>query len=314
VFANYHLRQEIAISLTRLLKRAIKKQPSLYRMAKLNYLILKGYYPILLDYPLNPIPRYGYTNPPHPKLYEIINKNRLEYKSKLEKFLKLKEYFWNIPVKEPSNSEEPHWLNGWIPGLDAVSLYSFLCQNNPEKYYEIGSGNSTKFARKAIIKHDLRTRITSIDPHPRTKINSICDTVIQRPLEQVDLSIFHELKANDVLFIDGSHRCFMNSDATVAFLDVLPRLSANVLVGFHDILLPYDYPPEWREFYFSEQYLMAVSLLAEGHKFDIVLPNFFVSKDSELNDVLTPIWDNSKTCAVKKCGWSHGWSFWIQTK
>ena len=300
--------------LPRFLKRMIKEPKLLHKIANMNYLLLKGHYPILLDYPLNPISRYGFANPPHSKLYEIINKNRVEYKSILKEFLKLKGSFWNIPAKESPNFEKPYWLNGWIPGLDAVSLYSFLCMNNPRKYYEIGSGNSTKFARKAISDYNLQTKITSIDPHPRTEINSICDTIIRLPLEQVDLSIFYELKAKDILFIDGSHRCFMNSDVTVSFLDILPNLSADVLVGFHDILLPYDYPPEWREYYFSEQYLLAVSLLAGHHKFDIVLPSFFVSKDSELNDVLNPIWENPQIEIVKKHGWSHGWSFWIQTK
>ena len=309
-------------------KKMIKKRPSLYKIAKVNYAMLKGYYPIMLgDYPLNPISRYGFANPPHSKLHAIINKNRSRYKSKLEQFLSLKEYFSCIPVRKPRNSEEPHWLNGWVPGLDCVSLYSFLCLNNPKKYYEVGSGNSTKFVRKAIMNHNLQTKITSIDPNPRTEIDAICDTIIRRPLEQVDLSIFDKLRANDVLFIDGSHRCFTNSDVTVTFLDILPRLSAGVLVGFHDIMLPYDYPPDWREYHFSEQYLLAVSLLAESTKFDIILPAFFVSKDSELNNVLTPIWEKlqkkisahereeySKSRGWSFCSWSDGWSFWIQTK
>lgn len=295
-------------------KNMLKKQHLLYEITKVNYRILQGYYPILLEYPLNLFPRYGYRKLPHTKLQEIINKNRVEYKNILEKFLRFKEYFWGFSVGKPSSPEEPYWMNDWIPGLDAVALYSFLCLNNPKRYFEIGSGNSTKFARKAIRDHSLQTEITSIDPHPRAEIDSICDSIIRRPLEDVDVRIFDDLKAKDILFIDSSHRCFMNSDVTVIFLDILPRLSAGVLVEFHDILLPYDYPLEWRKFYFSEQYLLAVSLLAEGHKFDIVSPNFFVSKDPELNGILAPIWYNHKTYVVKKRGWSHGWSFWVQTK
>ena len=286
----------------------------LYKIVKANYCILKGYYPIFLDYPVKPIPRYGYGKPPHSKLYEIINKNRIEYKNKLERLLRFKEYFSRIPVRAPSTPQEPYWMNRWIPGLDTVALYSFLCLNNPKRYFEIGSGNSTKFARKAILDHDLQTKITAIDPHPRTEITSICDTIIRHPLEDVDPCIFDELEVKDILFIDGSHRCFMNSDVAVTFLDILPRLSAGVLVEFHDILLPYDYPPTWRELYFSEQYLLAVSLLAKSNKFDITLPNFFISRDPELNEVIAPIWDTAEMYAVKKHGWSHGWSFWIQTK
>lgn len=300
--------------LVRVVKSLIRELPPLYRIAKVNYFALKGYFPIFLDYPVNPIPRYGYGKPPHSKLYGIINENRVEYENRLEKFLEFKEYFWKIPVNKPRSSREPFWMNDWVPALDTATLYSLLCLNNPKRYYEIGSGNSTKFARRAIIDHNLKTRITAIDPHPRAEIASICDTVINRPLEELDLSLFDELENNDILFIDASHRLFMNSDVAVTFLDVLPRLDTGVLVEFHDILLPYDYPPAWQEFYFSEQYLLAACLLAEGGKFSIVLPNFFVSNDLDLSESVTPIWDHPLMETIRKCDWSHGWSFWIQTK
>ena len=48
-----------------------------------------------------------------------------------------------------------------------------------------------------------------------------------------------------MVFFDGSHRTFMNSDATVFFLEVLPTLPAGTLVGIHDIYLPDDYPADW---------------------------------------------------------------------
>lgn len=266
--------------------------------------------PILLDYPVKPTPRYGYGKPPHPKLYEIINKNRIAYKNILESFLGFKEYFLQIPAESASDTQEPSWINKWLPGLDSVALYSLLCLNNPKRFIEIGSGLSTKFARRAILDHSLRTKITSIDPRPRAQIDLICDTVIRQPLEDVDLSLFDELETGDFLYIDGSHRCFTNSDVTVVFLDVLPRLKTGVFVEFHDISLPYDYSPGLAERYYSEQYLLAVYILAENNKFNIVLPNSFISEDSELNNILNPLWDEPKMQKVER----HGGSFWIQTK
>ena len=41
-----------------------------------------------------------------------------------------------------------------------------------------------------------------------------------------------------MVFVDNSHRVFMNSDVTACVLDVLPELSSGVLVGIHYILLP----------------------------------------------------------------------------
>lgn len=284
----------------------IKRHPFLRKISRM----LRSPQLIALDYPVHSTPRYGYEKPPHTMLYEIINMNRTSYKKTLRSFLSFKEYFLKIPVKGTNTSQEPCWINRWLPGLDSVALYSFLCLNNPKRYIEIGSGYSTKFARKAILDHDLRTKIISIDPHPRAEIDSFCDTVIRQSIEDIDLRIFYELEARDILFVDGSHRCFMNSDVTTFFLDILPRLRAGVFVELHDILLPYDYLPEWNERYYSEQYLLAVYILAKGNRFNIILPNAFISKDPELSHILDPLWDAPEMEEVER----HGGSFWIETK
>lgn len=266
---------------------------------------------IPIEYQIKLYPRYGYGKPPHPKLYEIINRNRIKYRSTLKRFLSFQEYFLKIPVKISKELKEPSWVNGWLPGLDSVALYSFLCLNNPKRYLEIGSGCSTKFARRAILDHNLQTKITSIDPQPRIEIDSICDNVIRQVLQDIDLTIFDELAAGDIIYIDGSHYCLMNSDVTVVFLDILPRLRPGIFVEFHDILLPYDYPPEEEsKRYYSGQYLLATYILAEGNKFEIILPNSFISMEQELSNILAPLWNIPKMSEVER----HGVSFWIQTK
>jgi hypothetical protein len=268
-------------------------------------------YPVFVDYPINPQPRYGYGKPPHPELYEIINRRRGTYEEVLRGFLRYKDAFVRInAVESAPQSRAPAWVNGWLPGLDAVAIYGFLCLHNPSRYFEIGSGNSTKFARRAIADQGLRTKITSFDPYPRAEIDAICDRLIRQPLEEVDLHIFAELEAGDILFVDHSHRVFTNSDATVVFLEIFPRLKPGVLVEFHDILLPFDYPLAWKERYYSEQYVLAAYLLAEGNTFDILLPNVFVNNDQELRQVLFPLWQDPKMQDVE----THGVSFWIQRK
>jgi hypothetical protein len=264
---------------------------------------------ILLDYPVKSVPRYGSGKPAHPILYNILNRNRNRYQTELKNAIRLKEYFANISVTDPGKPEEPFWYNGWLPTMDGVAIYYFLVQNKPEHYLEIGSGNSTKFARRAIRDHNLPTKITSVDPQPRAEIDQICDKVIRQPLEDVDLAIFNELEKGDILFIDGSHRCFMNSDATVAFIDVLPRLNPGVFVEIHDIFLPYDYPASWDELYYTEQYLLAAYLLAEGKKIDPVMPMAFIGNDPELSLIFTPLWDDPRMKGAEH----HGVSFWLET-
>lgn len=266
-------------------------------------------HPVFLDYKVDLSPRYGYGKPPHPLLYDIINENREGYRLLLNAFLQFTEQLIQIPVYKREESK-PSWINGFLPGLDSVSLYGLLALNNPVRYFEIGSGNSTKFARKAIDDYGLRTRIVSIDPHPRAEIDSLCDRIIREPVENVDISVFDELETGDILFVDNSHRAFTNSDATVTFLDILPRLKQGVIVEFHDIFLPYDYTSSFAKRWYSEQYLLACFLLAGGNRIEVLLPNMFICNDEELSILLTPLWERPELRGVER----HGGSFWIRMR
>ena len=82
----------------------------------------------------------------------------------------------------------------------------------------------------------------------------------------------------------------MNSDVTMLWLDVLPRLKPGVIVHIHDVFLPYDYPPEWASRYYSEQYMLAASLLA-GNPMEILFPSHFVQRDAALASRLDPLWE-----------------------
>jgi hypothetical protein len=171
--------------------------------------------------------------------------------------------------------------NHFYTGLDAFSLYGLLCQYNPKRYIEIGSGNSTKFARQAIKDYQLQTQIISIDPYPRAEIDQLCDQVIREPIEETDLSIFKELEAGDILFIDSSHYVLQNSDVTVMFLEILPFLKPGVLVHIHDVYLPWDYPSHWVERNYSEQYMLALMLLCNASDYEIIFPSYYASESPE---------------------------------
>ena len=131
-------------------------------------------------------------------------------------------------------------------------------------------------------------------------------------MEAVDLSVFEQLESGDVLFVDCSHTVYMNSDATVFFLEVLPRLKAGVFVQIHDIFLPYDYPISWGKNYYAEQYLLAAHIMSENRMFDILLPNYFIIVDPELGGGLFPQWDHLKVQSPALDNW--GGSFWLRTK
>ncbi|MBV9075508.1 MAG: class I SAM-dependent methyltransferase [Acidobacteria bacterium] len=271
--------------------------------------MFKGYYPVFLDYPFVPRPRYGHGKPPHAQLYAQFAALKPEITKLLSEFLKFEDGMRRIPLRKTKHTADPSWINKWFAGLDVFALYGFIASSKPKLYLEIGSGFSTKLARQAIQEEQLRTRILSVDPRPRAEINPLCDELFRRPLEDVDLALFKRLNAGDILFFDGSHRAFMNSDVTVFFLDILPNLSPGIFVHIHDIELPYDYPAERAHWYYSEQYLLAVALL-EGHKnFRVLLPNAFVSQEPDCLEALNPLWNAPGLKGVPKTGNS----FWLQT-
>ena len=270
--------------------------------------IRKGHFPIFVRYPVHPRPRYGYAGQaPHPFLSRIFEAGSETYRAQLESFKPLEADLLRINKTEAEDGQEPYWNNPWFSSLDAVALYGYLATRKPRLYLEIGSGNSTKFARRAIRDHHLDTRIISIDPHPRAEIDRLSDEVIRQPLEAVDLAVFDRLTKDDLLFFDGSHRCFMNSDVTVFFLEVLPRLPGGILIQVHDIYLPDDYPPQRALHYESEQYLIAAMLLGGCRQYETLLPVRFAANDQRLAAILDGLW---KAPGAKIS--PGGASFWMQ--
>lgn len=223
-----------------------------------------------INFPPDFQPRYGYSREISKHILSIFLHNNAKMRDMIASFAEYREHFSAIPIATAIKPMDPRWINGWFPSLDGMVLYHLLAERNPATYVEIGSGNSTKFARRAIEDHKLRTRIISIDPEPRTEIDVIANEVIRSGVEFVDISLFSQLEAGDVVFFDGSHRSFQNSDVTVFFIDILPELKAGTCVGIHDVLWPWDYPPAWVERYYNEQYMLGTYMLAFGTSFPLI--------------------------------------------
>jgi predicted O-methyltransferase YrrM len=269
-------------------KRTLSRERTAHRAVRLAERLTSQIY-LPLDYPPSAadVPRYGWDRPPHPGLEAVLARHDDRY------------------AAEPGWIQEPQWL----AGMDVVSLYGYVRLRKPRRYLEIGSGNSTKFVARAKRDGALDTDITSVDPQPRSEVNQLCDRVVRQPLETVDLSLIEHLEAGDLVFFDGSHRAFMNSDVTTFFLDVLPALPPGVLVGVHDILLPWDYPPHWARRYYSEQYLLAACLLSGGGLVQPRLPCHYAHLHPELCAILQPLWSDPRLRDVDP----RGFAFWFTT-
>jgi hypothetical protein len=264
---------------------------------------------LFLDYPVVMQPRYGHGKKAHPELEEIINRQRPQYEELLTFAAQHQAAFLDIKTSDQQNDPSlPAWNNGFFPGLDIVMLYSLLGYYKPATYLEVGSGNSTKVAALAKKHFNLSTRLVSIDPQPRVEMDKLADEVIRQPLENVDFARIYELGENDILFIDNSHRILPNSDGMVFFLEIMPRLKKGVIVHVHDIYLPYDYPQFMCDRAYTEQYGLAIYLLANPEKFKVIMPNYFVSEDRHLAAILGSLWKTPTMTNVEQ----HGGSFWFQ--
>jgi hypothetical protein len=161
----------------------------------------------------------------------------------------------------PDNPPEPRWNQDWFPRLDALTAYVTVRRAQPARIVEVGAGHSTRFLARAIRDGHLETRLTSIDPQPRATLLGF--DVITKPLQEIPFSIFEGLTSGDILFVDSSHVLQTGSDVERLFEDILPLLPFGVLVHFHDIFLPDDYPVEWAYRRYNEQCAVA-GLLETG--------------------------------------------------
>jgi len=262
---------------------------------------------LTVDYSVSSTPRYGATVPPHAPMKSLLDASRPLFASIINDLAANKPLLDSVGAeRSDADALAPCWNNGWFPPLDAAVLMHLLTTQKPRRYVEIGSGNSTLFARHAIDFAGLATTITSIDPQPRRGIDRLCTEVIRSPLERTDLAVFDELEAGDILFFDGSHRVFTDSDVTVFFLEVLPRVKVGTLVHVHDIFWPVDYPREWGQRFYSEQYMLAMLFLYAPEKFETLFASAYVSLDTELSDQVANLTPGNSFFGF------YGMSYWFR--
>ena len=274
-------------------------------MGKFGWVKIKDYYSN------NSCRRYGGVVPQHARIESVLGAQSEEYEKRIKGFASFMGQFLTIPLSSfATSAKEPVWNNGFFPAFDAISLFGFISTLKPRTYFEVGSGHSTRIAAKAKALNSPSTRIISIDPFPRAEIDELCDEVIRKPLEECDLSVFDELSDNDILFFDGSHRVLQNSDTEVFFFDILPRLKRNVYIHLHDIYWPFDYPDEWSQRMYSEQYVLGGLLLYAWESFEIILPNVYISWCTNLLDHFRELWEAPGLQGIGK----EGVSFWFMKK
>jgi SAM-dependent methyltransferase len=254
------------------------------------------------------MPRYYHA------LEEILSAGDQQYARLLRDLSPLTDSLFRISLKRPWDNHEPYFEDAsYFSHLDAVALYLLVAHYRPQQIIEIGSGTSTKYMRRAVKDGGLATRIVSIDPHPRAEIDAICDRIVRKNVLDVPVDFFRSLGPNDFLFVDGSHLVFAGTDAPYIFFEILPILAPGVIIHFHDIFLPEDYPTsrQWQDMYYNEQYCLA-AFLSHNSDYSVLLPNHYLGKFRP--QLVAENLDLSKAPQTDKVCFRSGSSFWLQKR
>ncbi len=194
----------------------------------------------------------------------------------------------DIPMRDPGVPGEFFLTNLGFETVDAELLYGMVRRFQPQRVIELGSGYSTLLINLACQRNaadGVETAHEVFDPHPRphilgeemrapSKLTAISAT-------DVPLSEFSGLKPGDILFVDTTHTVKIASDVNFVILDVLPVLRPGVIVHFHDIFLPWEYPRQWfaeMHWYWAEQYLLQ-AFLAYNRSFEILVPAHALARE-----------------------------------
>lgn len=194
----------------------------------------------------------------------------------------------DVPVADSGVRGRFFMGNPGFATVDAELLYAMIRAMRPERVVELGSGYSTLLINQACRRNCADGAATvheAFDPFPRPHIlgDKLPEPSRLTAISATDvpLDVFSSLSGGDILFVDTTHTVKLASDVNFIVLDVLPVLAAGVVVHFHDIFLPWEYPRHWlteMHWYWTEQYLLQ-AFLTHNRDFEVVIPAHVLARD-----------------------------------
>jgi hypothetical protein len=194
-------------------------------------------------------------------------------------------YYDEQPFPVERTGDTRYWFDNQSFGAaDALALYFLLRRLEPKRIIEVGSGwSSTVMLDTSERFLACRPEITLVEPYPDQLLSLLRDGDLDRcrllphAVQDVPVSEFAALDANDVLFIDSTHVSRLASDVNYEIFDILPALQSGVYVHLHDIFYPFEYPLQWSDEGrgWNEAYVLR-AFLEYNDEFEIVLWNDLV--------------------------------------
>jgi hypothetical protein len=221
---------------------------------------------------------------------------------------RFQEEYARFPKASTGVPHEFYFDNPLFSGTDALALYGMIRHFRPRRVIEVGSGFSSRVAARALVANGAG-ELVCIEPYPQEVLRKGFPglrTLIEREVQKVDLAVFEELGAQDLLFIDSSHVVRVGGDVNFLFLEVLPRLKPGVLVHVHDIYFPLPGRRDWvmqeRRFW-NEQDLLQAFLVC-NREFEVLLANAYVARK----------YPRQMQAAFPSSPWHGGGSFWMRRR
>jgi Methyltransferase domain len=175
---------------------------------------------------------------------------------------------WRPPLNPPGDQLGFHLDNPYYGPLDADVLYGMVRHLRPARVLELGSGYSTLVIEAAAALNaaeGVTLSHTVVDPFMSPLLSTLEDEVrrLEVPAQSLPPDEFESLQAGDVLFVDSTHTVKPGGDVVFVVLEALGMLAPGVVVHFHDIFRPFEYPrllserfnKHWQEHHLLQAFL-----------------------------------------------------------
>lgn len=218
---------------------------------------------------------------------ELNTSSQLKLVNEFSKFyneVPFKDKKINVESKEEKTAKRYYYCNNSFGHSSAITLYSIMRYFKPKNIIEIGSGfSSCAMMDVNEIFFNNNINCTFIEPYPDLILSLIKEddniNLLKNKAQDISVDKFKQLKKNDILFVDSSHISKTGSDVNYILFDILPNINNGVIIHFHDIFYPFEYPQKWiyEGRAWNEDYILK-AFLQYNNKFKIIYWNHFLGK------------------------------------
>ncbi len=248
----------------------------------------------------------------HEEQLDGVNGVNLNTSEQLKLVKVFQAYYKAIPFEEHKKDNLRYFYeNDFYSYTDAIFLHCMIRKYQPKQIVEVGSGFSSAVMldTNQLFFND-QISLTFIEPHTERLKTLLKESdhkataIIETEVQKVPLSVFENLNACDILFIDSTHVSKTGSDVNHLLFRVLPRLKPGVLIHFHDIFYPFEYPKDWvfKGRNWNEGYILKAFLM-HNNDYEIKLFSDYLHKHHKNSFVEMPL-----------CYKNPGGNIWLEKK